>query len=77
MQNANSFLYSLNVFSDGKFKQLLTNGGSISIAEGRQLFGDIGVTSSDPYLKVALNECKVTPTNRADDPNSHVVIKDG
>ena len=56
---------------------MLNNGGSISIAEGRNLFGDIGVTSSDPNLKVALNECKVTPTSNVNDPNSHLVIKNG
>ena len=49
----------------------------MSIAEGRQLFGNVGVTSSDPNLRVALNECRVTPTNRVDDPNSHIVIKNG
>ena len=49
----------------------------MSIAEGRQLFGDFGVTNSDPNIKVALNECKVTPTDRADDPNSQVVIENG
>lgn len=69
--------YSLNVFSNGNFQQLLRSGGSVSITEGRQLFGDIGAGVNDPNLRVALNDCKVSPTNTADDPNSHVVIQNG
>ncbi|XP_067935795.1 oncoprotein-induced transcript 3 protein-like [Watersipora subatra] len=75
-QKAN-FDISLNVFSDDQFKQLLNNGGAVSVSEGKKLFGDIGVSSNDANLKVALNNCKVTPTNRADDPNSRSVIENG
>ena len=67
----------LNIYSDGKLQQLLNHGGPVSIAEGRHLFGDIGINSTDPYLKVALNECKASPTKNADDPNSQVVVRKG
>ena len=55
----------------------MNTGGFISIAEGKHLFGNVGVTITDPNLKVALKECMVTPTNNANDPNGHLVIKDG
>ena len=65
------------MFTDERYRQLLNTGGFISIAEGKHLFGNVGVTITDPNLKVALKECMVTPTNNANDPNGHLVIKDG
>lgn len=70
--------FSLNVFGDNTFTNLINNGGTVDIAEGRHLFGDIGVTSSDPNLRVALDECRVSKTNNpTDKTTSQLVIQNG
>lgn len=49
----------------------------MSLARGQRLFGHIAVKSSDPDLRVALEDCQITPTNNAKDANSVAVIKNG
>lgn len=56
---------------------MLRTGTSVSIGEGRRMFGAVNVHSSDNDLKVALNTCKLTSTNNAEDPKSHVILKNG
>ena len=69
---------SLNVFGDNTFTDIINNGGTVNIAEGRHLFGDIGVTSSDPNLRVALGDCHVSRTNvPSDKTKTQLVIQNG
>jgi len=73
-----AFDVSLNVFGDNTFTDLINNGGTVNIAEGRHLFGDIDVTSSDPNLRVALGDCHVSMTNTpGDKTNTQLVIQSG
>ena len=66
------------MFSDPSFDMMVENGGSISVSKGKNVFGDIGVTSSDPTLRVALDDCKLSTSSWTNgDINDQLLIKDG
>ena len=44
------------MFSDPTFTKMVNNGDTISIGKGRNLFGNIGVDSTDPNLKVGIDD---------------------
>ena len=69
----------LNVFGEDSFSDLINaDGRAVSIAEGRHLFGDIGVTSSDSNLRVAVDNCHIsTSASPSDQSTTHLVIENG
>jgi len=73
-----NFDVSLKMFSDPTFTKMVNNGATISIGKGRNLFGNIGVDSTDPNLRVGIDDCRITRSKDATDASSgQLVIKNG
>ena len=70
--------FSLKMFSDPSFTKMVNNGDTISIGKGRNLFGNIGVDSTDSNLRVGIDDCRITRSkDTSDNSSGQLVIENG